>query len=73
MPKRELTVDDLRAITEEGMALNILWRAVAGEQIRQAEQDLFHDWMFETSIPDFFSKVYRFAHISVEKEVKDER
>ncbi len=67
MSKKELTVADLRAITDEGTALNILWRAVAGEKINQAEQDFFHDWMFETSTPEFFKKVHRFAHIPTDK------
>ena len=68
MSKKEMTVDDLRAITEEGQALNILRRAVAGEKISQAEQDLFHDWTFETSTPEFFKKVHRFAHIHIPAE-----
>jgi hypothetical protein len=47
----------------QGRALNILFRAVAGEPISPDDQDFFHDWRFEVSTPEFFKAIERFTKV----------
>lgn len=67
-----LTKEYIRELAREGTALNILFRAVAGEKISEDEQNYFHDWREQQSTPEFFDKVYGFAHADVGENDEDE-